>query len=108
MEILRIGCGCKPRCGIIKVSFLKIIITQGRLIKDMKTKDLIAEAISLPVEERALIIDSLLKSLNPTESEMDKKWATLAGKRLEQLRSGEIQAIPGEEVFQKVWSRIAK
>jgi hypothetical protein len=37
---------------------------------------------------------------------MDKKWMTLAGKRLEQLRSGEIQAIPGEEVFQKVWSRL--
>ncbi|MGD9154319.1 MAG: addiction module protein [Bacillota bacterium] len=37
---------------------------------------------------------------------MDKKWMTLAGKRLEQLRSGEIQAIPGEEVFQMVWSSL--
>jgi len=39
----------------------------------LKTKDLIAEAMSLPVEERALIIDALLKSLNPPDSEIDRK-----------------------------------
>jgi putative addiction module component (TIGR02574 family) len=74
----------------------------------MKTEDLIAEAMTLPVEERTIIIDSLLKSLNPPESEIDKKWAVLAVKRLEQMRSGEVQAISGEEVFQRVWSRFAK
>jgi len=41
----------------------------------MKTKDLIAEAISLPVEDRAMVVDSLLKSLNPPESDIDKKWS---------------------------------
>lgn len=35
----------------------------------MKTKDLIAEAVSLPVEERALVIDSLLRSLSTPESQ---------------------------------------
>ena len=44
----------------------------------MKTADLIAEAISLPVEERAVVIDSLLKSLNPPETDIDKKWASVA------------------------------
>jgi hypothetical protein len=74
----------------------------------MKTKELIAAAISLPVEERAMIIDSLLKSLNQPQSEIDKKWANLAVKRLEQLRSREIQVVSGEEVFQKVWGRFTK
>lgn len=74
----------------------------------MKTKELIAEIISLPVEERVLVIDSLLKSLNPPESEIDKKWAGVAKIRLEQIHSGEVQSIPGEDVFKRVWDRFSK
>ncbi|MCF6149635.1 MAG: addiction module protein [Candidatus Kuenenia sp.] len=74
----------------------------------MKIKDIIAEAISLPVEERAMVIDSLLKSLNPPESEIDKKWATVAKRRLEELHSGKVEAVPGEEVFKKIWNRFSK
>ncbi len=73
----------------------------------MKTKDLIAEAISLPVEDRAMVVDSLLKSLNPPESDIDKKWAAVAKLRLAELRSGQVQAIPGEEVFKKIWKRFS-
>ncbi len=71
----------------------------------MKTKDLIAEVISLPVEERAMVVDSLLKSLNAPESDIDKKWAAVAKQRLKELRSGEVKAIPGDEVFKKIWKR---
>lgn len=73
----------------------------------MKTADLIAEAISLPVEERALVVDSLLKSLNPPETVIDKKWASVAKKRLAELRTGEVKAVPGDEVFQKIWNRFS-
>jgi putative addiction module component (TIGR02574 family) len=73
----------------------------------MKTKELIAEAISLPVEERALVVDSLLRSLNPPDSEIDKKWAAVAKQRLKELRSGEVTAVPGEEVFKRIWQRFS-
>ena len=69
----------------------------------MNTKQLIDEAVSLPVEERALVVDSLLPSLNQPESEIDKKWAKEAKRRLSELRSGRVDAIPGDEVFRKVW-----
>ena len=71
----------------------------------MKITDLIAEAISLPVEERVLFVDYLLKSLNPPESEIDKKWSEVAKKRLEELRSSKVKSIPGEEVFQRIWQK---
>ena len=74
----------------------------------MNTKQLIDEAISLPVEERALVVDSLLRSLNPPESEIDKKWADEAKRRLAELRSETVEAIPGEDVFVKVWKRFEK
>lgn len=69
---------------------------------DMKIKDLITEAASLPVEERAMVADSLLRSLNPPESEIDKRWAEVARRRLEEIRSGTVAAVPGEQVFAKI------
>lgn len=73
----------------------------------MNTQELIAEAISLPVDERAIMIDCLLKSLNSPETEIDKKWATIAKQRLAELRNGKVKAIPGDEVFEKIWKRFA-
>ena len=74
----------------------------------MNTKQLIDEAVSLPVEERALVVDSLLRSLNQPESEIDKIWTEEAKRRLAELRSGRVETIPGEEVFGKVWERFEK
>ena len=74
----------------------------------MNTKELIDKAVSLPVEERALMVDSLLRSLNQPESEIDRKWAAVAKRRLAELRSGAVQAVPGEKVFEKIWARLEK
>ncbi|MFN2266769.1 MAG: addiction module protein [Desulfonatronovibrio sp.] len=71
----------------------------------MSTRELIAEAISLPVEERALVVDSILRSLNTPEPECDRKWTAVAQRRLAELRSGNVKAVPGEEVFARVWRR---
>jgi putative addiction module component (TIGR02574 family) len=69
------------------------------------TADIIHEAESLPVEERAVVVDSLLRSLNPPDPEIDRKWAGVAKRRLEELRSGRVKPIPGEEVFAKIRRR---
>lgn len=68
----------------------------------LKTNELIKEAISLPVEIRAQIIDKLLESLNPSQKEIDKLWAKEAEKRVEEIQSGKVKTIPGEEVFKKI------
>ncbi len=74
----------------------------------METKNLIQEVISLPIEERAIIVDSILRSLNPISSEIDTKWIKVAKKRLEELKSGRIKPVPGNEVFDKVWKRFSQ
>jgi putative addiction module component (TIGR02574 family) len=68
-------------------------------------KELIEEVISLPAEERAIVADSILRSLNPPESEIDRKWAQVAERRLAELRSGQVKPIAGEQVFARVWKR---
>ena len=71
----------------------------------MTTKELIAEAVSLPVEERAMVADSILRSLNAPESDIDRKWIAVAQRRLAELRSGKVKPIPGEQVFARIWKR---
>jgi putative addiction module component (TIGR02574 family) len=71
-------------------------------------KELMAEVASLPVEERVLVAESILRSLNPPDSEIDRKWAQVALRRLEELRSGAVLAVPGEQVFDRVWKRFER
>ncbi|MFP4687240.1 MAG: addiction module protein [bacterium] len=66
----------------------------------MKKNILIDEAKSLPVEERAKVADSLLRSLNQVDSELDKEWAAVAESRLKEIHNGEVKPIPGEKVFE--------
>ncbi len=73
---------------------------------DVKT--IIREAESLPVEERALVVDSLLRSLNPADAVTDGKWAAVAKRRLAELRSGRVTPVSGEEVREKVRKRFGK
>ena len=74
----------------------------------MRIQELIDEANALPVDERAVVIESLLKSLNPNESTIDDKWTAVAEKRLAELDTGQVQPVSGEEVFSKIRSRLTK
>lgn len=68
-------------------------------------KGLIEEMNSLPVEEWAAVADSILRSLDPPEPDVDRKWALLAQRRLAELRSGKVKPVPGEEILTRVWKR---
>ncbi len=72
----------------------------------IKTKELFDEAISLPIETRMQLVEKLLRSLNPTQKEIDKLWAKEAEKRIEEIKSGNVKTIPGEKVFKKIRARL--
>ena len=69
------------------------------------TKELLDQIVSLPVEQRTSFVDSILKSLNTPNDEIDKQWIDVAKRRLEDLRSGKVQTIPGSKVFEKIKER---
>ena len=71
-------------------------------------KEIILEAAALPVEERAFVVDSLLRSLNMPDAEVDRQWLTVAELRLSDLRSGMVQPVPGEQVFANIRKRFAQ
>jgi len=73
----------------------------------LKTDELLNEALALPVELRAQLVDALLRSLNPAQAEIDASWAAEAERRIDELDAGEAALIPGDEVFARLRSRKA-
>jgi len=74
----------------------------------MNTKELLDEVISLPVEERARLADSILRTLNAPEPEIEHQWVAVAQRRLQELRSGMVHPIAGDDVFTRVWKQLGR
>ncbi len=72
------------------------------------TEDIIQEAASLPVEERIIVVDSLLRTLNMPDADIDREWAVVARRRLAELRSGRVKPVPGDDVFTRIRERFER
>jgi hypothetical protein len=68
-------------------------------------KEIIEQAESLPVEDRLLVVDSLLRTLNLPDARTDRKWAEVATRRLAELRSGRVTPLPGDEILARARER---
>ena len=66
------------------------------------------DALDLPSNERLGLIDKLLESITPTARSIQEAWIQEAETRLADYRSGKVEAIPGEEVFREIHSRLNK
>ena len=67
------------------------------------------EALALPSEARALMADRLVESLDPAEDgQIRQLWAAEARRRLEDVRSGRVKTIPGDEVLAQVKRAVAR
>jgi putative addiction module component (TIGR02574 family) len=68
-----------------------------------KREEVLTQAMALSPDDRALLADRLLNSLDsPRRKEIDLLWADEAERRVQQIRNGEVKPIPGEEVFKKI------
>ena len=65
------------------------------------------KASQLTAEERAGLALLLLQSLEPMEDgDLDEVWQIEADRRLDQIESGEVKSVPGDEVFARVRRRL--
>ena len=61
------------------------------------------EALGLPSEARALLADRLVESLDPAEDGYVRQvWAAEALRRRDDVRSGRVLAVAGEEGLERV------
>ena len=73
-----------------------------------KTDELVDEAMALPVELRAKLIEKLLNSLNPAEAEIDRLWAVEAERRVAEIEAGTVEMVSGDVVFEKIRKRLVQ
>ncbi len=65
----------------------------------MSSKEILEKAMALKPDERFMIVEGLLKSLDEPDRKIDEIWAEEAEKRLKAYRDGRLEGIPMEEVF---------
>lgn len=71
-------------------------------------KQLADQVLSLSREARAELADLLVESLNPADDGPNHNlWVQEARRRLGELRSGEIEGIPGDEAMAKLRQKYA-
>ncbi len=64
--------------------------------------EVLRNALSLGIHDRAALAERLLASLDElTEEEAERLWAEEAQRRLEEYRAGRAKAVPAEEVHEK-------
>ena len=61
------------------------------------------EAMKLPADSKALLADKLVESLESEDpDEIQRLWAAEAIRRRDEVRSGLVQPVPGEEDLEEV------
>jgi putative addiction module component (TIGR02574 family) len=77
----------------------------------MTREHLGAEALELPVRERAHLAKRLLESLGGDADDdpvaVEQAWAKEIGRRLEDYRAGTMETIPATQVFEQARQRFS-
>jgi putative addiction module component (TIGR02574 family) len=69
-----------------------------------QVSELLKKALSLSTQERGLLIDRLVESLDdePAEEGAEAAWDGEIKRRVDDIRSGRVKTIPGEQVLREL------
>jgi putative addiction module component (TIGR02574 family) len=72
-----------------------------------QVSEVLEKALTLSTQERGLIIDRLIESLDegPAEEGVEAAWADEIKSRVDDIRSGRVEMIPGEQVLRDLAKR---
>ncbi len=67
----------------------------------VNAQQILKEVLTLPVKDRATLVDDILASLDRPDEKIDRLWRKEIDDRIAAYRAGKIRAIPLEEVMAK-------
>jgi putative addiction module component (TIGR02574 family) len=71
--------------------------------------EVLRDALALPAEVRAALVDSLIESLDPTIDEgAEEAWREEIYRRLQQIDSGAVQLIPWEDARRRLRTQLER
>ena len=65
----------------------------------VSTEELLRQALALPANDRAALVEGLIASLDKPDPALDALWLKEAESRLAAYRSGELDAVDADQVF---------
>jgi putative addiction module component (TIGR02574 family) len=78
-------------------------------VMSLSVEQIAEEALALPSEARVLLADRLVESLDSVEDEkIHRLWAAEALRRRDEVRSGRVKTIPGDEALKRVRKAVAR
>ena len=69
-------------------------------------KSILDQALKLPANDRAALVENLILSLGKPDPSLDAQWLKEAEDRLAAYQSGELAAVDAEQVFGEFGKRI--
>ena len=76
---------------------------------NLTVEQIAEEALALPSEARALLADRLVESLDPAEDGyVHQLWGAEARRRRDDVRTGRVETIPGDEALAQVRQTFAR
>jgi putative addiction module component (TIGR02574 family) len=73
------------------------------------SEQIFKEALALPPQQRAELVEQLLATLqSPPDPQLDELWAREGEDRLDAYDRGELKAVSAKEVFDRIKQRHSK
>jgi len=78
-----------------------ILKTGGGITMAANTRQILKEALTLPSQERATLVDDLLASLDQPDEQIDSLWRKEVEDRIVAYRTGKIRTVTLDDVLSK-------